>query len=185
MGKFKKMTNKETEEIQGLLSTADIILGTSSPVIKGNAHMAKVVGTAIGGAAGAAIATSAGAVGVTGTLAAGGVGFMGAVGGGVVAVAALPLTLSALLLGGVGYLFGKNHIKKKEQQKQANYIKEIANKQQELYKKYTDLKEEHAKADEEKDEIIKIQEEKLAEYEVLFEALKKERERLESNLSIA
>ncbi|OIZ62953.1 hypothetical protein BLA28_21555 [Eisenbergiella tayi] len=185
MSTFKTMTKDQTKEMQNLLMAADAILGTSTPVIKGNSQLAKTVGTVIGGAAGAAIAASAGTIGVTGSLAAGGLGVMGAVGGGVAAVAAWPVAIAALILGGVGYLFGKNQAKKKEQQKQANYIKELTRKQQELYKKYNDLKAEYEKTDKEKDDIIKKQQEKLAEYEALFEALKKEREKWESNLSAA
>lgn len=205
MGKFKTMSKKQTQEMDELLHAADAIIGSSTPVIKGNPQMAKAVGTAIGGAMGAAIAASAGAVGVSGSIAAAGlgaaasagaVGFSGSIaagglgaaavaGGGVAAVAALPVAIVALITGGIGMLIGKNKAKKKEMLKQAEYVKEITEKQQQLYEKYKDLKREYERTSKEKDDIIKQQQEKLAEYDALFGALKKNRDIWESNLSAA
>ena len=167
MSNFKTMSKQQTQEMDELLHAADAIIGSSTPVIKGNPQMAATVGTAIGGAAGAAIAAAA----VTG--------------GGVVAVAALPVAIVALIAGGIGMLIGKNKAKKKEKLKQAEYVKEITEKQQQLYEKYNDLKREYERTSKEKDDIIKQQQEKLAEYEALFEALKKQRDIWESNLSAA
>lgn len=185
MSNFKTMSKQQTQEMDELLHAADAIIGSSTPVIKGNPQMAATVGTAIGGAAGAAIAASAGAVGVSGSIAAGGYGAAAVTGGGVVAVAALPVAIVALIAGGIGMLIGKNKAKKKEKLKQAEYVKEITEKQQQLYEKYNDLKREYERTSKEKDDIIKQQQEKLAEYEALFEALKKQRDIWESNLSAA
>ncbi len=185
MSNFKTMSEQQTQEMDELLHTADEIIGSSTPVIKGNPQMAKTVGAAIGGTVGAAIATSAGTLGVTSSLAAGGLGTAAAVGGGVVAVAALPVAIFALIAGGIGMLIGKNKAKKKEKQKQAEYVREIAKKQQQLYIKYKNLKHEYERTSKEKDDIIKQQQEKLSEYEALFEALKKQRDIWESNLSAA
>lgn len=181
MSKFETMSKQQTQEMDELLHAADSIIRSSTPVIKGNTQMAIIVGTAIGGAKGAAIAASAGAVGVTGSLAAGGLGALG----GVVAVAGLPIVIFALLAGGIGMLIGKDKAKKKEKQKQAEYVKEITKKQQQLYEKYNNLKQEFERTSKEKDDIIKQQQEKLAEYEVLFEALKNTRAIWENNLSLA
>ena len=181
MSKFETMSKQQTQEMDELLHAADSIIRSSTPVIKGNTQMATIVGTAIGGAKGAAIAASAGAVGVTGSLAAGGLGALG----GVVAVAGLPIVIFALLAGGIGMLIGKDKAKKKEKQKQAEYVKEITKKQQQLYEKYNNLKQEFERTSKEKDDIITQQQEKLAEYEVLFEALKNTRAIWENNLSLA
>lgn len=184
MSKFETMSKQQTREMDELLRAADAIIGSSTPVIKGNPQIATAVGTAIGGAAGATIAASAGALGVTGSLAAGGLGTAATIGGGVVAAAAFPVAIAVLIAGGIGMLIGKDKAKKKEQQKQAEYVKEITKKQQQLYEKYNRLKQEYERTSKEKDDIIKQQQEKLAEYEALFEALKKQRAILESNLSV-
>ena len=183
MSSFKTMSKQQTREMDELLHAADAIIGSSTPVIKGNPQMATAVGTAIGGTAGAAIAASAGAVGVTGSLAAGGLGAAAVVGGGVVAVPALPVVIVALIVSGIGMLMGRDQAMKKEAHKQAEYVKEITEKQQQLYEKYKYLKHEYERTSTEKNDIIKQQQEKLAEYEALFEALKKQRDILESNLS--
>lgn len=183
MGTFKCLTTTQTKELDDLLGVASAILGTTTPVIKGNAKAATVVGTAIGGAAGAAISAGA-TLGIAGATA--GIGSAaGFVGAGIVGVAALPVGIIALIAAGVGWLFGRNKAKKKEQQKQANYCKEMAKKQQEIYEKYEALKKEHERTDKEKNDIIKKQKEKIAEYEAIFEALKKKRSYLEDNLSFA
>ena len=195
MSRFKTMSKQQRQELDNLLYAADAILGSSTPVIKGDPQMAIAVGTAVGGAAGAAIVASAGTLGVTGSLAASGLaapagvlsltGGITAIGGGVVAVAALPVFILALLAAGIGLLFGMDKAKKEEQRKQAEYVKEITKKQQQLYKKYNDLRQEYERTSKGKDDIIKQQQEKLAEYEALFEALKNQRAIWESNLSAA
>jgi hypothetical protein len=181
MSKFKSLTTKEINELDELLNVANSILKTTSPVIKGNPKAATIVGTAIGGATGAAIATSAGTVGIASAT----LGVTGMVGLGIASTVALPVTIIALIGAGIGLLFGKNKAKKKEQQKQANYCKELAEKQQKIFEKYETLKREHERTDREKDDIIKKQQEKVAEYEAIFEALKKKRNDLEDNLAFA
>lgn len=184
MGAFKSLTITQTKELDELLSVANTILGTATPVIIGNAKAATVVGKAIGGAAGAAIAAGAGTIGITGATVGLG-GAAGVIGVGIASTVALPAVIITLLGAGIGMLFSKNKAKKKEQQKQANYCKELAKKQQEIYEKYEALKKEHERTDKEKDNIIKKQKEKIAEYEAIFEALKKKRSDLEGNLSFA
>lgn len=184
MGKFKSLTSKDVKELDELLRVADSILGTSTPVIKGNPKVATIVGTAIGGTAGAAIATSAGTVGIAGVTAGlSATGAAGFIGMGIISTVALPITIITLLGTGIGLLIGKNKSMKKEQQKQANYCKELAKKQQEIYEKYENAKREHERTDKEKDDIIRKQQEKILEYEVIFKALRKKREGLEGNLS--
>jgi len=178
------LTTAQTKELDDLLGVTSAILGTTAPVIKGNAKAASVVGTAIGGAAGAAISAGAGTLGIAGATAGIG-GAAGFVGAGIVGVAALPVGIIALIAAGIGWLFGRNKAKKKEQQKQANYCKELAKKQQEIYERFVALKKEHERTDKNKDDIIKKQKEKIAEYEAIFEALKKKRSDLEKNLSFA
>lgn len=185
MSQFKSLTTKEAKELDELLSIADSILGTKTPIIKGNHKAASIVGSAIGGTAGAAIAASASSVGIAGATAGlTGVGVSGLIGAGIASTVALPLTIITLLGAGIGLLLGKNKARKKEQQKQANYCKELAKKQQEIYEKYEALKKEHARTDKEKDSIIKNQQEKIAEYEAIFEALRRKRNVLEGNLSL-
>ena len=82
-------------------------------------------------------------------------------------------------------LIGKSKKKKQEQQLQANYVKDIALKMQKILDQYEALKKEHEQTSKEKDEIIREQREKLAEYEAIFEALRKKRKDLENNLSYA
>lgn len=185
MKTFKTLTATQTKELDELVDVADAILGTTTPVIKGNTKAATVVGTAIGGAAGAAISAGAETLGIAGATAGLGGTTAGFIGAGIVGVAALPVGIGVLIAAGIGYLFGKNKAKKKEQQKQANYCKELAEKQQEIYEKYEALKKENERTDKEKDNIIKELKEKLAEYEAVFEALKKKRSDLETNLSFA
>lgn len=184
MGRFKTLTSKETNELDELMKVTDSVLGSASPVIKGNPKAASVVGTAIGGAAGAAIAASAGTAGVAGATI-GLTGAAGFIGIGVVSTIVLPATIITLIGTGIGLLIGRNKAKKKEQRKQANYCKELAEKQQKIYEKYEALKKEHERTDKEKEDIIIKQQEKIAEYEVIFEALRKKRENLEGNLAFA
>ena len=181
MSEIKALTHKEAIELDELLKVADSVLGTSLPVIKGNPKAATIVGKAIGGPAGAAIASSAGALGLVGALGVTG----GVLGLGIVSVVALPATIVLLIGAGIGLLFNRNEVKKKEQQRQANYCKDLAEKQQKIYEKYETLKREHARTDKGKNDIIKKQQEKIAEYEVMFEALKKKREEVEGNLVVA
>ncbi len=186
MGTFKTLSMRETKELDKLLHIADDILGTTTPVIKGNTEAASIVGTAIGGATGAAIASGAGTLGVAGSA----IGVTGAasfIGVGITsaAIVALPLTVIIILSAGIGWLFGKNIPTKKEKQKQANYCKEIAKKQQKVYEKYKRELEKLNQTCKEKDDIIKRQKEKIAEYEAIFEALKNKRSELERNLSFA
>lgn len=189
MGKFQALSVAQTNELDDLLAVADSILGTKSSVIKGDQKAAVIVGTAIGGAAGAAIAASAGTAGVAaatasvlggGALAVGG----GGIALGVAAIGASPLIIPALI-GGSILLIRKNKSKRKEQQKQANYVKEIIEKMEKILNKYEALKQEYERTDKEKEEIIREQKEKLAEYEAIFEALKKKCGDIETNLSFA
>lgn len=182
MGKFKSLTITQAKELDQLIGVTDDILGTSTPIIKGNKKVATVVGTAIGGTAGAAITAGAGTLGVTGATAGLG-GAAGFVGAGIVGVAILPVGIVGLLATGIAWLFGRNKSKKKEQQRQANYCKELAEKQQKIYQRYEELKKEHERTDKKKDDIINGQKEKIAEYEAIFEALRKKRSDLEANLS--
>lgn len=187
MGTFKALSASQTTELDELFAVADSIIGTKSAVIKGNQKAATVVGTAIGGVAGAAIASGAGTFGVIGATAGLGgasLGAAGFIGAGITGVVALPIGIITLIGMGIGFLFGKNK-QKKEQQKKANYVKEIVKKMEKILDKYENLKKEHERTNKEKDDIIRAQKEKLAEYEAIFEALKKKREDLESNLSFA
>lgn len=186
MGKFKVLTKKETKELDELLNVADSILYTNSLVIKGNPKAATVVGNVIGGAMGAAIATSAGTVGITGTLlGTGAVGLTSKVGLVSMSIVSLPITVIGLSGVIISLLYGKNKAMKKDQQKQANYCKDLVEKMQQIFEKYEDLKKEHAQTDKEKDDIIKEQQEKIYEYEVIMEALKKKYTNLENNLGLA
>ncbi len=183
MSRFTSLTRNEITQLDELLNISDSILGTTSLVIKGNPKAARVIGTAIGGATGTAIATSAGTVGVaSATLGMSGIAKF-SIASAAMLPAALPLAIITLIGAGVGLLFGKNKTKKKEQQKQANYCKELAEKQQKIYEKYVTLMREHDSIDKAKDDIITKQQEKIAEYEAIFEALKKKRQDLEGNLA--
>lgn len=181
MSKFKPINIKEINELDELLNIANSILETTSPVIKGNPKAATILGTAIGGATGAAIAAGAGTAGIASTT----LGLTGVVGLGIASTVALPVTIIVLISTGIGWFFGKNKANKKEQQKQANYCKELAEKQQKIYEKYVNLKKEYERTDKVKDDIIKKQQEKIAEYEAIFEALKNKRKNLEANLAFA
>lgn len=190
IGSFKSLTTAEMKELDALLDVTNLILGTNEAVIQGNPRAATLVGTVIGGAAGAAIAGGAGTVGVAtatasllggGALAAGG----GGIALGVAAIGALPLTILALLGSGIGFLLGKKRKEKQEQRKQAIYVKAITEKMQQILEKYEVLKRKHERTSKEKDDIIREQKEKLAEYEAIFEALRKKKKDLEDNLSFA
>ena len=131
MGSFRALSVAQTNELDELLAVANSIIGTKTLVIKGNTKAATVVGTAIGGAAGAAIASGAGTAGIIGAtagLGGAGLGAAGFVGAGIAGVAALPIGIIVLIGMGIGFLFGKNNSKKKEKQRQANYVKEIVEK---------------------------------------------------------
>ena len=209
MGKFQALSVKETNELDELLAIADSIIVNKGSVIKGNQKAAKIVGTAIGGVAGAAIAAGAGTAGVA-SATAGIVGFgsIAAGGLGVAAVVALPVAIAALIGGGVGWLVWKKRFKGQkgntghtakanedtphdsfsEKRRQAFYVKAIIEKMEEILQKYESLKKENdelKRKSKKDDETIRQQKEKLAEYEAIFEALKKKRKDIEKNLSFA
>ncbi len=176
MSQFKSLTSAQVQELEELLEVADVVLGRDTPVVKGNKKAASIIGTAIGGATGAALASSATVTGLAGTT----VGLLGGV-----AFSKLLLAGGVIGLPILGWFIFNNKQKTKEQQRQANYYKDIAEKQQEIYDKYVALKKEHERTDKKKDDLIKEQREKIAEYEAVFEALKKKGEELEENLASA
>ena len=180
MGDFKVLTINEIKELDDLLEVAEASVSSAKAVIKGNTSYAKIVGGAIGGSIGATIASSAGSVGVTAALGKSVVAAAGAS----MSLVAIPLIIMAIIGGGIYWWF-QDDKKKEERQKQAVYIKKITEKMQKILDEFEALKKEHERTNNEKDEIIKAQKEKLAEYEVIFEALKRKREILENNLKSA
>lgn len=185
MGAFKKMSTEQTEKLDDLLSVADEIIETKGKVIQGNNKAAALFGTAMGGGAGAAIASGAGTIGILGATAGlteAGAGMAGLTGVAVTSSVIWPVGILAIIGAGIGYCIGKNN-KKVERQKQVNYIKQITEKMEQIYQKYEVLEKELKRIDKEKDDIIREQKEKLAEYEVIFEALRKQRDDIEKNLS--
>lgn len=181
MSKFKVLTKIQTKELDDLIDVANSILNSSVATIKGNPKAAAIVGTAIGGATGAAIVATAGSVGVAPVIVSGAFTLAKGAAFGIAGVGTLPITILTILGGGIGLLMGK----KREKKKQANYVKQFAEKMEEILNKYEELKKEHERTNKEKDDIIRAQKEKLAEYEAIFEALKKKRAELEENLSLA
>ena len=198
--KFKALTVVETQQLDDLLAIAESIINNKESVIKGNKKAATIVGTAIV-AAGTAIAMT-GTAGIA-TTATGIVGFSSIAAGGLggAAIIALPVVVTAIIGGGVGLFFWKKkkingkeknsstrHDSFTEKQRQAMYVKTIVEKMEKILQAYEQLKKEYdnLKTKSKKDDnTIKQQKEKLAEYEVIFEALKKKRKEIETNLSYA
>ena len=198
MAGFRELTITEIEQIDELLDISNKVLSTPEPIIHGNQQMATAVGTAIGGSAGSAITAQACLIGLSGicggSLA--GIGVIGIAKAGAAVAAgknpfAIPIAFFKKLRSECVRMVKKvirkvkkntKKSNKQEYRKQIQYVIEIIKKQQSIYEKYENLKREHERTDKEKNEIIKKQAEKLAEYEAMFEALKKNREDLEKNL---
>ena len=187
MTKFMYLSDSQTKELDELLNIADDVLGTTIPIIKNDKKATSIVGTAIGGAA---VAAGTGALGVAGSTA--GIGSAASfVGGGIAGatgIAAPPVAVVAIgaaaVGAGIGYVIASNK-KKKEVQKQKNYCIEITMKLQAMYKQKEALIKEHANTDKRKDDTIKSQKEKIAEYEVIIAALQKKLKELQMNCRFA
>ena len=182
MEKFKIMSTTEKKKLEELLKTADDILKTKAPIIFNNKKAAKVVGSAIGGALGASLVSVSGFIASSATLS--------YLGGGAAALLVPPqITLITVISGaGIGLIANskkekkEKKEKKKEYQQQANYVKDITVKMEKIYNKYENLKKEYERTSRQKDDIIRDQAEKIREYELIFEALRKQRDNLETNL---
>lgn len=179
MEKFKIMSTTEKKKLEELLKTADDILKTKAPIIFNNKKAAKVVGSAIGGALGASLGSVSGFIASSATLS-----YLG--GGAVALLVPPPITLITVISGaGIGLIANskkEKKEKKKEYQQQANYVKDITVKMEKIYNKYENLKKEYERTSRQKDDIIRDQAEKIREYELIFEALRKQRDNLETNL---
>lgn len=187
MEKFKSLSKDERKSIDELLNVADTVLSTPHTVIKGNPQAATVVGMAIGGAAGAALLAGAGVAGA-GAAGAGVAGGAAFVAGGAAAAAApvvIPVVAIAATAIGIGAFIGSKEQKKKEEQLQSLYCKKLAEKIRQITDKYEAELEKLKKTGKQKDDIIKSQQEKIAEYELMLEALKKQYESLARNLKFA
>lgn len=184
MAKFKNLSIEETDKIDELLKIADSVAAVNKPVIKGNKELALVLGGIVGGPLGVLIASKAGDRGLSEVV-------KKSTASSITKGVGIPLGIS--LLGPIsapillsGYITKRiwNKIKSnsKEKQRQENYVKEITKKQQQIYNKYEGILDELENCNNEKDLIIMELREKLAEYNVIFEALKDKREYLEKNL---
>lgn len=179
MEKFKIMSTTEKKKLEELLKTADDILKTKAPIIFNNKKAAKVVGSAIGGALGASLVSVSGFIASSATLS-----YLG--GGAAALLVPPPITLITVISGaGISLIANskkEKKEKKKEYQQQANYVKDITIKMEKIYNKYENLKKEYERTSRQKDDIIRDQAEKIREYELIFEALRKQRDNLETNL---
>lgn len=186
MAEFKKLTDEEKRNLEELLKTADKVLYSESLVLEENPEMTQIIGKAIGGARGAAIASGAiGALSVGGSslggVGAAGLGGIGAFGMVSVAPFVAPVALAGLL----GLLIFGNKKKKERQEealKQKNYCEDIVKKMQLILDKYVALNKQLTEENKKKDSIIKKQQEFIGKSKLIMasqtEALKKQMEEI-------
>lgn len=201
--KISTLSDSDEKKIREMLDVADKSLSTDRCILETGAYSTQLVGGAIGGKVGKeliaggvlGISTVAAATGAT----AGFVGFGSAAGIGSAAAGAtitglagitlgtvlLPMGI-VVLIGGLIKFFadlGTDNSVREEERKQANYAKELSEKMNRVYEVYTTKTEQLKNMHEKDQEMIRKLQMKIAEYELVFEALKKEYDGLAKNLA--
>lgn len=159
MGKFKALTTEQENEINELLELADEVLNKKELVL---ATASFSMGVSVLSSLASAITLVGAASGLS--ILGGPLFFMG--------------------VAGIGYFFGKEK-KRKEVQKQKNYMHEITLKIAKIEEQRRLKEEEAQKQMKLKDEVIRQQCEKIEEYKCVTEVLLKVNEELKRNLSYA
>lgn len=179
MSEFRVMSDLEEKQLEEVLSVTDSVLETREAVLKGNKKVAQVIGIALGGPIGSAIITRGSEEGILGVI--GSQEMKNVILG--ISTGFFPFFPLKILKKRMSLSFARSKEKKKEHLKQVNYLKEIAEKMAKIAIKYEERYKECERISKDKDEIIRKQKEKLAEYELIFNILKNKHSDIESNLA--